>query len=153
MKHEEIRFRRIRHLINAPFIWSLIIPLIIIDLWTEIYHQVGFRLCGIPLVKRSNYIRIDRQKLSYLTFFQKISCAYCGYANGVALYIGEIAARTEVYWCGIMHKKKKGFVPTRYHRDFLKYGDAAGFKKELKYNYDKAFDKKWKKHIKRDKKR
>lgn len=94
---------------------------------------------------------MDRDKLSYLGFFQKMSCAYCGYANGLTLYIGEIAARTEIYWCGIMHKKKKGFVPTRYYRDFLKYGDKFGYEKELKQGRELAFENKWEKINRRKK--
>jgi hypothetical protein len=152
MEHKKLRYQRIRHIINAPFIWFLLIPLVILDVCTEIYHQVGFRLCGIPLVKRSNYIVMDRHKLSYLNFFQKLACAYCGYANGLMLYLGEIAARSEIYWCGIMHQKKKGFIPTRYHRDFLKYGDEAGFRKELEYSNTELFYNKWDKNNKRDKK-
>ena len=150
MQYKEKKFMPLKHLINAPFIFGMVIPLLLLDITTEIYHQVGFRLCGIPRVKRSNYIKIDRGKLSYLTFFQKIGCVYCGYANGLILYVGEIAARTEVYWCGIMHKNKKNFIPQRYHKDFLKYGDAAGFRNELKYSRKEAFDKKFSKHVKGD---
>ena len=36
----------------------------------------------------------DREKLSYLGTFDKISCAYCSYLNGLLGYAGEIGHRT-----------------------------------------------------------
>lgn len=118
------------HLISMPFIWGLIIPLAISDMFTEIYHRICFPLYGLSFVKRSDYIKIDRHKLKYLTFPQKLGCIYCGYANGAIHYWSEIAGRTEKYWCGIMHQKKKGFIPPRHHKDFAEYGNETAFRKK-----------------------
>ncbi|MBI4117569.1 MAG: hypothetical protein HY453_00595 [Parcubacteria group bacterium] len=107
----------------------MLIPTLFLDICMEIYHRICFPLYGLPYVKRSNYILIDRHRLQYLTFLQKIGCAYCGYANGVYNYAVEIAARTEQYWCGIMHEKKKGFIPPKHHANFLPYGDREAFEK------------------------
>ncbi len=120
--------KRLRHFISIPLTWAPLIPLVILDLFIEIYHRICFPLCGIPLVKRSNYIRIDRYKLPYLNWFEKINCVYCGYANGLLHYTTVIAGETEKYWCGIMHDKYKNFVPPKHHKDFLKYGDEKSFK-------------------------
>jgi len=123
----------IRHAISFPFIWSLIIPLAITDLWVEIYHHICFPLYGIPLVKRKNYIKIDRQKLKYLHPIDKIDCAYCGYANGFTSYLSEIAARTEKYWCAIKHRKYKGYKEPKHHKKFIKYGDKKAYEKKGAY--------------------
>jgi hypothetical protein len=107
----------------------MIIPLVILDVFIEVYHHICFPLYGIPLVKRSNYIKIDRHKLEYLTPMEKIDCAYCGYANGLLHYSAEIAGRTEKYWCGIKHKEEKDFVPPKHHENFVEYGDRGAFEK------------------------
>ena len=64
--------------ILLPILWSLAIPLVIADIWIEIYHRILFPLYGLPYVKRGNYIQImDRAKLPYLNIIQKIYCMYC----------------------------------------------------------------------------
>ncbi|MBU1032352.1 MAG: hypothetical protein ABII13_05045 [Patescibacteria group bacterium] len=81
-------------------------------------------------MKRSSFIKIDRHKLKYLNFFQKVYCVYCGYANGVLQYWVKIAGETERYWCGIQHESSKDFVPPEHHKNFAKYGDEEDFKKK-----------------------
>lgn len=117
-----------KHIILIPFITSVIVPLLIMDIWVEMYHRICFPLCRLPYVKRRNYIKIgDRGKLPYLGWRQKISCMYCGYANGVVHYWGEIAGQTEHYWCGIQHKKDARFLATEHQKDFSAYGDQEEF--------------------------
>ena len=79
-------------LVLMPILRSLIIPLVLLDIWIEIYHRVFFPLYKMPYVKRMNYIQImDRGKLPYLNVIQKIYCMYCGYANGLVRYRVQIA--------------------------------------------------------------
>lgn len=119
----------LKHLIVIPIISTVVIPLLILDLWMEIYHRICFPLCGIPYVKRREYIKIvDRAKLKYLNWLQKIYCMYCGYGNGVIAYWARIAAETEHYWCGIKHKKVGGFAVPEYQKEFAEYGDEGDFK-------------------------
>lgn len=122
----------LKHIIAIPVISSVIIPIVIADIWIELYHRICFPLYGLPLVSRSDYIKIDRHKLSYLDFWQKIYCAYCGYANGLINYFQEIAGKTEQYWCGIRHKKSPGFVEQEHHKkfEFVDYGDKEEFEKK-----------------------
>lgn len=127
-KISKLKNKRLRHTLAIPFIFGISLPLVIMDLFTEIYHHVAFPLYGIPIVKRSNYIRIDHQKLLYLSFADKINCTYCGYANGFAAYMVRIAGDTEKYWCGIKHKEGGGYVPQPHQKDFLPYGDEKAFK-------------------------
>lgn len=125
LKYPEKYFR---HVLVVPFISTVIIPLIITDLWIEIYHRICFPLCGIPYIKRRQYIQIvDRSKLQYLDWMEKIWCMYCGYGNGVIRYWSQIAAATEAYWCGIKHKPIKGFVEQDHQKNFAAYGDEKDF--------------------------
>jgi len=90
-----------------PFIYGMFIPGIILDLSLFIYQQTAFRLYGIPLVRRSEYIQYDRKHLSYLNLIQKINCLYCSYMNGLFSYAVEVGGRTEKYWCPIKAARKK----------------------------------------------
>jgi hypothetical protein len=112
-----------------PVIYLMIVPLVVLDLFLEFYHRVCFLLYGIPYIKRTEHIRIDRQRLPYLTFMQKLNCAYCGYANGLLHYAAAIAAETERYWCPIKHQEKHGFKPPVHHASFAPYGDEQAFRK------------------------
>ncbi len=123
MKFRKFGKFNIRHLASAPFIYSVIVPVVLLDLIAEIYHRICFPLYRIPYVKRSAYIRIDRHKLSYLSPLEKLNCMYCGYVNGFLAYAAKIAGDTEAYWCGIQHQKSKGFQQPAHHNDFFPYGD------------------------------
>ena len=125
-KHPE---RFLRHFVSMPVIYFMIIPLVLFDICLEIYHQICFRLYKIPIIKRSSYIKIDRHKLKYLTTWEKLNCAYCGYANGLMHYASIIAGETEKYWCGIKHQKDPNFIPPEHHKDFLEYGDKDSYNK------------------------
>lgn len=121
--------RKIRHFLSVPFIWILIFPAIILDLFVELYHRICFPLYGLPLIKRSDYIKIDRHKLSYLSIMDKLNCVYCGYGNGLAAYLVRIGGDTERYWCGIKHENDKNFNEPKHHKYFLKYGDEKSSRK------------------------
>ena len=116
--------------LTVPFLWLMIIHAVTVDVFVEIYHRICFPLYGIPYVVRSRYIRItDRTKLPYLTWYEKINCAYCGYVNGLLHYVSVIAGITESYWCAIAHLEGRGYIPTQYEKDFV----PTGFMDALKY--------------------
>ena len=127
-KHPE---RFFNHLLSAPFVYIMILPLVALDIFIEIYKHICFRLYGIELIKRKSYIRIDRHKLGYLNLLEKLNCAYCGYANGLLNYAVAIAGATEKYWCGIKHKKYNGFKEPKHHKNFLEYSDKKAFRKKF----------------------
>ena len=119
----------LRRCIVIPILSIMIIPLVIVDLFVEFYHRICFPLCKLPIIKRSEYIRFDdRAKLKYLNSWQKVYCIYCTYANGLIAYVGEIAAQTEKYWCGINHKTDN----SEYHKrlEFAEYNDKKDFEKK-----------------------
>jgi len=118
---------------SGPLLWLPLPVLILLDILTFLYQAVCFPIYGIKKVKRSTHILIlDRNKLKYLTPFEKIGCMYCGYANGLLVYLKEIAGLTEKYWCGVMHQNKKGFInhPSQAEQDFAKFNDENDFIKK-----------------------
>lgn len=132
MTHARIRFHEkpLRYIASAPFIYGMFIPLLILDVCAEIYHRVCFPLYGLPLVDRSEYIRIaDRLRLAYLTPLERIHCAYCGYGNGLLRYVATIAARTEQHFCSIRHADhgQPDFHAGAHHTHFVPYDDEASY--------------------------
>ncbi|HEY9201771.1 MAG TPA: hypothetical protein VIQ81_09250 [Gammaproteobacteria bacterium] len=119
------------NILTAPFIWLCIVPAVLMDAVVSLYQFVCFRVYGIPKVKRSDYIVVDRHNLSYLNLIEKMNCMFCGYFNGLIAYVQEIGARTEQHWCPIKHARKVSYIHTRYHR-FFEYGDARSYRDELK---------------------
>jgi hypothetical protein len=122
-------------LLTMFLIWMPFPIILIMDLFMEIYHRTCFPIYNLEIVKRSDYIQVmDRNKLQYLTWYEKIGCMYCGYVNGVFRYVKEISGRTESYWCGVMHEGKKGFIPqeTQIRQDFVEFGNEKDFIKKYK---------------------
>lgn len=118
---------RLMAVLTAPIIWACVIPIFALDLTMMFYQAVCFPVYGIPKVKRRDYVILDRQRLGYLNWAEKLNCYYCGYANGVLACITEIAARTEQHWCPIKHALRTKSVHSRY-RTFFDYGDAEGYR-------------------------
>ena len=123
-------FVKFKHLVSMPFIYSVIIPTIILDIFLFIFQQTCFRLYGIPLVKRLDYIIFDRRFLDYLNIVQKFNCLYCSYVNGIFSYAVEIWWRTEKYWCPIKYAKKMKWQHN-WQEHFADYWDAKWFKESI----------------------
>ena len=125
-------FRNSRPLnvLSAPFVYSMIFPIFLLDTFITIYQAICFRLYKMPRVPRSEYIVIDRHHLAYLNLIEKLNCVFCGYANGVIAYAREIAARTEQYWCPIKHSCKV-LGSHKQCRCFLPYGQATDYHAQL----------------------
>lgn len=117
-------------IITSPFIYLCFIPTITMDLVVTLYQRVCFPLYGIPLVKRKDYVVLDRHKLKYLNLAKKFNCVYCGYFTGVISYAQEIAGRTEQYWCPIKHAAKLKSSHKRYS-SFMEYGDARAYQENF----------------------
>lgn len=117
-------------ILTIPFIWGMMIPIIIIDISVTLYQWICFPIYKIPKVKRKEYVVIDRYNLFYLDKVERINCLYCEYFNGVIAYVQEIAGRTEQYWCPIKHGKPVRDKHSRYD-NFFDYGDYTSYRKEL----------------------
>jgi hypothetical protein len=134
----EIRTRLSRYLrdanplvvLTAPVIYSLIIPVVLLDLSVMIYQAICFPVYKIPKVRRRDYLVFDRHHLAYLNILEKINCAYCSYANGAIAFAREVASRTEVYWCPIKHARRV-LGPHSHYQGFADFGDAEGYREKL----------------------
>lgn len=120
----------LRTLLTAPVIYSLAVPIALLDLWVMVFQAVCFRAWRIQPVRRWDYFAIDRHRLPYLNAIEKMNCFYCSYANGVFAYVQEVAARTEQYWCPIRHARALRGTHARYPA-FAPYGDAAAYHRRL----------------------
>jgi hypothetical protein len=137
-RHRELRVRLSAYLLQArplviltaPAIYSLVVPLALLDLFVTVYQAICFPAYGIPKVRRRDYLVFDRHHLAYLNAIEKLNCAYCSYANGLIAYAREIAARTEQHWCPIKHARRVIGTHARYAL-FDDYGDAEGYQKRL----------------------
>jgi hypothetical protein len=114
-------------LIAAPILYLGIVPLALLDGFAAVYQAICFPLYGIPKVRRADYLVLDRGDLPYLNALQKLACVYCGYANGLAGYFREVAARTEQFWCPIKHARRIVSAHSTYPT-FFEYGDAESYR-------------------------
>jgi hypothetical protein len=121
---------RPQNLVTGPIIYSMVIPLTILDLFVSFYQATCFPIYGIAKVHRAEYIVFDRQQLEYLNFIEKFHCTYCAYGSGLIAYVFAIVARTEEYFCPIKHARKILGTHSSYTR-FLDYGDAADYETKL----------------------
>lgn len=116
--------------LTAPVIYSLIVPLVIVDLWVSLYQAICFRAYGIDRVRRSDFLLFDRRHLAYLNRIEALNCMFCSYANGLIGFVREVSSRTEQYWCPIKHALRVTDPVQRYYQ-FLEYGDADGYRTRL----------------------
>ena len=119
-----------QNLITGPIIYSMIIPLLVTDVFVSFYQMTCFPIYGIKKVRRADYIIFDRQQLHYLNFIEKFHCTYCAYGSGMISYVSEIIARTEQYFCPIKHARKILGTHKRYAQ-FLEYGIADNYQTKL----------------------
>lgn len=117
--------------LTIPFIWTMMIPALIVDIFVSLYQLICFPIYKIPRVKRGEHIIMDRYNLFYLDKVEKINCWYCEYFNGVISYARETAARTEQYWCPIKHSQPLKENHSRYYK-FFDFGDFEKYRDELK---------------------
>ena len=125
-----LRHSSVLNLLTTPIIYSLGLPLVLLDAWATIYQWWCFPIYDIARVPRRRYFVIDRHKLAYLNAIEKLHCAYCSYATGVLAYVREIAACTEQYWCPVKHARPIR-SPHAHYQLFLDYGDASGYRQRL----------------------
>ena len=136
--HREIKTRATRYFIDAnplivltaPVIYSLLIPVVLLDIWVMAYQAICFPIYKIPKVRRRDYLVFDRHHLAYLNIIEKINCAYCSYCNGAIAFVREVASRTEVYWGPIKHARRV-LGPHPHYQGFADFGDAEGFRAKL----------------------
>ena len=134
-----LRKSELRNIVSAPFIYMMIVPFLLLDLFLLVYQSVCFPLYGIPKVKRSNYVIIDRHHLGYLNAVERLNCAYCGYVDGLLAYTRQIVSRTEMYWCPIKHARTV-LDPHRRYARFADFGAGEDYGTHLEAMRDRVRD-------------
>ncbi len=119
-----------RSVLSVPFIYPVLLPMLMLDLFVTMYQWVCFPLYRMPRVRRSDYFVYDRTHLAYLNILEKINCAYCSYGNGLVAYVREVVGLTEQYWCPIKHARRVMQAHPYYH-GFVDYGDAESYHAQL----------------------
>jgi len=127
---EFLRASPLSSLVVAPVLYAFIIPLILLDLMTNLYQRVCFPIWGIRRLPRADFVRMDRVYLSYLNGIQKLNCVFCSYATGVLSWVREVASITEQFWCPIKHALRVKSPHRRYGR-FLDYGDTQDLEQRM----------------------
>jgi hypothetical protein len=141
--HRVIKIRASRYFIDAnplivlsaPVIYSLLVPIVLVDLWVMAYQAICFPIYKIPKVRRRDYLVFDRHHLAYLNIVEKINCAYCSYYSGAIAFVREVASRTEVYWCPIKHARRV-LGPHPHYQGFADFGDAEQYREKLAQTKD-----------------
>lgn len=125
-----VRESKLFNVLTAPVIWVVLVPVVLLHAMASVFQWFCFPVYGIPKVRQSDYIIMDRRMLSYLNPLERLNCSYCEYTNGVLAYVQEIAGRTEQYWCPIKHAIH---VKTRHSRysHFLDFGDAEHYRERI----------------------
>jgi hypothetical protein len=121
---------RLASVLSSPIIYSMLVPLVMLDLSLTLYQHICFRAYGVARVRWRDYHVNDRHRLAYLNVIEKVNCGYCSYGNGVIAYSREIIARTEQYWCPIRHASRVHGAHARYPQ-FFDYGDAESYQAGL----------------------
>lgn len=116
-------------LLFSPLVYALILPLAFLDLCVSFFQWVCFPVYGIEKVKRADFISMDRHKLAYLNWIEKLNCVYCGYANGLLAYTRAIAGRAEEHWCPIKHARRLHGRQDEYW-SFADYGDVQDWRRK-----------------------
>jgi hypothetical protein len=126
-----VRRASVLNALSTPVIYSIGLPLLLLDVWTTLYQTICFPIFGIAPVRRRDHFVIDRHRLPYLNAIEKLHCFYCSYASGLLSYVREVAARTEQYWCPIQHATEVT-APHEHYQLFFDYGDGAAYRYGLR---------------------
>ena len=121
------------NLITGPLIYSVIIPLVLLDVFVWVYQYICFPIYQIERVARAPFIIFDRQELHYLDWVSKFHCTYCSYAVGVAAFSTAVIHATEAYFCPIKHQRKAAAVAQNAEA-------SAGFLNYMDYEEPPGFD-------------
>jgi hypothetical protein len=116
--------------LTSPVIYAGWPFFLALDLFVTVYQAICFPVYRIPRVRRADYLVFDREDLPYLNVVERFNCFYCSYANGIAAYTREVAARTEQYWCPIKHARRLHAAHEHYPK-FFDHGDGEAYHRGL----------------------
>ena len=78
------------NLITGPMIYSVILPLLVLDAFVSLYQFLCFPIYKVKPFRRSEFIVFDRQELKYLDWISKFHCTYCAYAVGLMGFVSAV---------------------------------------------------------------
>jgi hypothetical protein len=122
------------NLITGPIIYSMILPIGLLDVCVSFYQWSCFPIYGIPKITRNKHIVFDRQELKYLDWISKFHCTYCAYGVGVVSFAKEVIGATETYFCPIKHQRKK---MNEAHHSW----ERIGFEQDENFDFDAKLNK------------
>ena len=125
-----LRQSELRNVVSAPFIYAMLVPFVVLDVFLFVYQAVCFPLYRIPKVRRANYVILDRHHLGYLNVIERLNCVFCGYADGLLSYTRQVVSRTEMYWCPIKHARKV-LDPHRRYAKFSDFGVGENYQAHI----------------------
>ncbi len=64
----------------------MIVPFVLAEIFLALYQAICLPLYGIPKVRRSSDITIDRHHPGYPNVIEKLICIDCGYGDGLMVY-------------------------------------------------------------------
>ena len=121
------------NLITGPMIYSVILPLLVLDAFVSLYQFLCFPIYKVNPFRRSEFIVFDRQELKYLDWISKFHCTYCAYAVGLMGFVSAVVGATEAYFCPIKHHSKQSLGPVRSY-PFMAYEQSDDFDFDLRLN-------------------
>ena len=114
------------NLITGPVIYSMIFPIVLLDICISFYQWSCFPIYGIQKFSRGDFIIFDRQELRHLDWISKLHCTYCAYGVGVLAFVSQVIDATEAYFCPIKHRTKN-IYKNKKHIEFLAFEQPENF--------------------------
>ena len=114
------------NIITGPIIYSMVVPLLFLDICVSFYQASCFPVYHIAKVSRHDFIIFDRQELKYLDWVSKFHCTYCAYGVGVVAFVSAVIGRTEAYFCPIKHQARNNPAPQA-PAPYLEYEEPDDF--------------------------
>ena len=114
------------NMITGPIIYSMVVPLLFLDICVSFYQASCFPVYNIAKVARADFFIFDRQELKYLDWVSKFHCTYCAYGVGVVAFVAAVIGRTEAYFCPIKHQARSAPPPPA-AAQYIDYAQAPDF--------------------------
>jgi len=67
-----LREASVFNLLTAPVVYSMGVPLALLDAWATLYQWTCFPIYRVARVPRHRYFVVDRHKLAYLNAIEKL---------------------------------------------------------------------------------
>ena len=128
--HSALPYRRpwgmLAHVFGIAILLSftLVIGPMFALMW--VCSQVYFRLYRQKPVSAGPYFNFDRHRIRHLSFWDRVGCEYCEFANGTLQWGLAVANEVERKWCPIRNACDPHCAKAKeWRKDFLPYQHAS----------------------------